>query len=194
MHAYEERARYDDILGDVAAVERAHKLGFAHSIRRYLYAPDPLAAGETALDVGCGQGHGALVLAHKGYTVTGVDRCAPTPEVAAQDRVTIECAHVGTWEPTQRFDLVCLCDFLEHLQNPEGMLARVVKWAKPSGLLFTTIPIEGSESPNPWHVQAWTIHQVRAMLNERWQILAEMACAPEHELYAICRPKAVAHA
>lgn len=49
------------------------------------YAEDPV---ETILDLGCGTGNHAMLLARRGYQVTGVDRSA---EMLAQARLKVQC-------------------------------------------------------------------------------------------------------
>jgi SAM-dependent methyltransferase len=40
----------------------------------------------------------------------------------------------------QRFDLVTLCEVLEHVSAPQDTLAEVLRLVKPGGLLFITVP------------------------------------------------------
>ena len=66
----------------------------------------------TALDVGCGTGPNALMLAQRGWSVVGVDWAEHAIELAAQtaaDRgldATFVVGDITGWEPSAEFDLV----------------------------------------------------------------------------------------
>jgi SAM-dependent methyltransferase len=66
----------------------------------------------TALDLGCGLGTNALMLAEQGWSVVGVDWAEEAIELAkkaAQEKgldATFNVGDITTWEPTDQFDLV----------------------------------------------------------------------------------------
>jgi 2-polyprenyl-3-methyl-5-hydroxy-6-metoxy-1,4-benzoquinol methylase len=70
----------------------------------------------TALDLGCGAGHNALMLAERGWSVVGVDWAEHAIELAtqaAQDRgldATFVAGDATEWEPPAKFDLV-ICTY-----------------------------------------------------------------------------------
>jgi SAM-dependent methyltransferase len=41
---------------------------------------------------------------------------------------------------TLRFDLLCLCEVLEHVSAPQDTLSEVISLVRPGGLLFVTVP------------------------------------------------------
>jgi 2-polyprenyl-3-methyl-5-hydroxy-6-metoxy-1,4-benzoquinol methylase len=189
MTDWVERAQYRDIIEDIRAIERCAKMPFRASAERYLYAPKPLSADQWALDIGCGQGHGCIILADMGYHVDGIDRCRDFAAANTVARVHCAQASVGKWKPVRRYDLICACDVLEHLQRPEGILLHIKSWLAPGGLLYITVPIEGNRSPNPYHVKAWSRSEAIAMIEKHWNILAELRQTPRDNLYVICRSK-----
>jgi len=93
------------------------------------------------LDLGCGAGFLANDLAARGHAVTGLDR---TPE-----NLTIARAHDVTRTATYdvgdacalpyadaSFDVVCAMDLLEHVEDPEALVAEAGRVLAPGGLFF----------------------------------------------------------
>lgn len=120
-------------------------------------ALDLLGPSETrrALDVACGRGRHALLLAARGYAVDAVDYAVPAlvaVQRAARERgLDVRClaADVGRWPlPRERYDLVVVVSFLDRALWP-ALRAAVV----PGGALlvetFASDPIRESPSMNP---------------------------------------------
>jgi 2-polyprenyl-6-hydroxyphenyl methylase/3-demethylubiquinone-9 3-methyltransferase len=93
------------------------------------------------LDVGCGAGFLANDLAARGHRVTGLDQ--------AGDSLAVAAAHDRTGSVDYRrgdalalpfddgsFDVVCAMDFLEHVEEPERVVAEAARVLAPSGLFF----------------------------------------------------------
>ncbi len=95
------------------------------------------------LDMGCGDGYtGRLLferLGAEGYL--GVDCNLTEAECASWSRpaTKIRFATALVPEPVS-FDLVLLCDVLEHLEHPEEMLREVVARLASGGILVVTVP------------------------------------------------------
>ncbi len=104
-------------------------------------------AGKAALDVSCGGGLLAEEFARLGCAVTGVDPSAPSLATArahaARSGLTIGyCAGVGEDLPfaDARFDIVYCCDVLEHVDDPDRVIAEIARVLKPGGVfLYDTI-------------------------------------------------------
>lgn len=93
------------------------------------------------LDVGCGGGFLSNQLGSLGHRVTGLDasrdalaiasRHDPSRQVRYQQgdalRLPFEAAS---------FDAVCAMDLLEHVENPDQVIAEAARVLKPSGLFF----------------------------------------------------------
>ena len=118
--------------------------------------------GSRVLDVGCGSG----VLCRKikrrrpGARVTGVDFSAYAIERNREmDRdagIEYVCLDVrtalGALPPA--FDVVTLCETLEHLDEPERVVGAAVGLLRPGGLFVLTCPHD-AEVPDPEHVREW---------------------------------------
>ncbi|HEY1526155.1 MAG TPA: methyltransferase domain-containing protein [Candidatus Angelobacter sp.] len=92
------------------------------------------------LDVGCGNGSQlAIPLANLGYRVTGVDPHAPSIERARQfSGARFVCGPTSSL--TGQFDVVIVSEVLEHLHNPESLLADSLRLIKAGGLVIVTVP------------------------------------------------------
>ena len=101
------------------------------------------------LDVGCAAGFLLEVAKERGYEPYGIElsRLAATmaEEHAGQGRVFCGRLEDVDWPP-ETFDIVFLCDLLEHLPDPLSALAIVRRLTKPGGVLFAVTPDIGSPS------------------------------------------------
>jgi SAM-dependent methyltransferase len=104
------------------------------------------APAGSVLDVGCGTGFLLERLAERGYRGVGVDL---SPESVAHARRRLEdvgaadmSAVVGSaYEPPEGpFDLICLTDVLEHLEEPRACLAALAARLAPGGLVVVSTP------------------------------------------------------
>jgi 2-polyprenyl-3-methyl-5-hydroxy-6-metoxy-1,4-benzoquinol methylase len=108
-------------------------------------------AGKSVLDVGCGDGLNAVLLARRGARVTGLDASAGAVALARRraevngvsERTTFVCAPVETTEfPPGSFDVVWGDEILEQVPDDlDRVLRRMASWARPSGLVLFAEPI-----------------------------------------------------
>lgn len=101
------------------------------------------SAGAPALvlDVGCGGGFLSNYLGEQGHRVTGLDASADALAIASQydrtGRVRYQRGDaLDLPYPDHSFDAVCAMDFLEHVENPDRVIAEAARVLKPSGLFF----------------------------------------------------------
>jgi SAM-dependent methyltransferase len=107
--------------------------------------------GKTLLDVGCGDGLNAVMLAKIGANVTGIDVSPKAVELARRrgevngvsDRLSLMAAPLETADlPADTFDLVWADGILHHvLHDLELVLDRLTRWVKPEGLLVFAEPV-----------------------------------------------------
>jgi 2-polyprenyl-6-hydroxyphenyl methylase/3-demethylubiquinone-9 3-methyltransferase len=110
---------------------------------------NPWIAGEIAralgdgacrvLDLGCGGGLLSNYLAERGHRVIGIDPTAENLTVArANDRSRTAIYELGDAGelPYDRhsFDVVCAMDLLEHIEDPERVIAEASRVLRPGGL------------------------------------------------------------
>ena len=118
--------------------------------------------GSRLLDVACGPG----VLCRKirqrrpTATVMGVDFSQYTiTQNEARDRslgIEYRCLDIRTelGSIDRQFDVVTLCEILEHLDEPETVVAAAMRLLKPGGRFILTCPHDDG-IPDPEHVRIW---------------------------------------
>ncbi len=97
----------------------------------------------SVLDVGCGGGLLSEQFAAIGCAVTGVDRSTPTlaeanahATVASLAITYLEADALCLPFEAGRFDVVCCCDVLEHVDDVDKAVAEISRVLKPGGIFF----------------------------------------------------------
>ncbi len=93
------------------------------------------------LDLGCGAGFLANHLAARGHRVTGIDTTPENLPIArthdATKTVTYEFGDACELQfPDASFDVVCAMDLIEHVIEPEKLLAEARRVLRPGGVFF----------------------------------------------------------
>lgn len=96
---------------------------------------------QDVLDIGCGAGFLSQRLAKQGHRVTGLDASAETLAVAQRFDATQKVNYVlgDAYRlpfPDQSFETVTAMDFLEHVSDPQKVIAEVKRVLKPGGRFF----------------------------------------------------------
>jgi SAM-dependent methyltransferase len=136
----------------------------------------PHLRGRTVLEVGCGEGYGAAMIAGVAARVTGVD----------YDTITV--AHAAAHYPQARFvraslaalpvrcavvDVVATLQVIEHVWDHAEFLAECRRVLRPGGTLVVTTPNRLTFSPgsgehdrprNPFHTVEFTAAQLARLL------------------------------
>lgn len=100
--------------------------------------------GKSVLDIGCGGGILAEALCQRGATVTGIDMAEMSLKVAKmhlhESKLTIDyrmvTAEAFAETHADQFDIVTCLEMLEHVPDPESIVAAAAKLLKPGGQLF----------------------------------------------------------
>lgn len=160
---WRSEAEYFDSLA-AAASDRLHAGVAADVLERYRHPTRPWynkeyrfrllgdLEGVRVLDVGCGMGENAILLASRGARVTGVDvssrsidaarRLAESTPLAHRPRFI--CAPLETAElPAESFDVIWGDGVLHHvLHDLEGILGRIVRFAREGALVVFSEPVD----------------------------------------------------
>lgn len=93
------------------------------------------------LDIGCGGGFLSNYLAEKGFRVVGVDQSESSLHTARRHDATqsvvyeqADAYHLPY--PDGTFDVACAMDFLEHVEEPDRVVAEASRVLKPGGIFF----------------------------------------------------------
>lgn len=139
--------------------DRIHALKKA-TLRRHVLPVAGIAPGMRVLD--CGAAMGALMelVAEAGADAYGIER-SPVSAAAITERFGKDRVFRGLFEEAVfpglgegAFDVVVMCDFIEHVRDPVAVLRRAADWLMPGGRIVLTTPDSGS----------WT----RRVLGRRW--------------------------
>ena len=128
--------------------------------------------GRRVVDLACGEGYGSALLARTAASVVGVDA---NPEAFEHARLrytrpglTFERDMIETW--TGAVDCVVFLQTIEHVQDPDAVLARLRDLVGPAGVVYvstpnvlTLAPAGAERSGNPWHVREYRPEEFRAL-------------------------------
>lgn len=101
--------------------------------------------GRKVLDLGCGDGYLAAILAARGYQVTGVERQGGvTAWFPASVRLILADLDAGLPEVGFGYAYVLCADILEHLRDPAALLRALSGVMAPDALLVASLPNSGN--------------------------------------------------
>lgn len=146
-------------------------------LHRYLLACE-LAVGKTVLDIACGDGYGAAILARHAAQVTGVDIDTPTVERARGKYVAdnlrfLQGSATDIPLDDDSVDLVISFETIEHLMEQDRMLYEIRRVLRPEGFLIISSPdkYEYSDVPgyhNEFHLKELYRQEFEALLQKHF--------------------------
>lgn len=97
------------------------------------------------LDAGCGDGFWLETLRNLGfYNLIGVDLSYPLLKRAKDKGLNVIQCNIESLDFQQKFDIILICDVLEHLPEPYKAISRLCNLLNKSGILYLIIPIYDS--------------------------------------------------
>lgn len=150
----------------------------ADHLERYRFAV-PYAAGRRVLDIACGAGYGAHMLATAGARqVRGVDL---NPELVAHacarytaPNLAFAAGDICDWSEDRPFELIASFETIEHVPDHRAALANLRRLLAPGGVLLISSPNRPVTTPwarsqsdrpaNPHHVREFTPAELHADL------------------------------
>ncbi len=145
----------------------ASKMYHEHAAR-YLFAAQTVE-GKRVLDVGCGVGYGAALLADAGAAeVVAFDLSEEAIEHAranfARPSITYHVASAESFDFGE-FDVLTCFELIEHVQEQAAVMAQIAVALKPDGLAFVSTPRRrGDEPRSAFHVRELSFEELRALV------------------------------
>lgn len=110
----------------------------------------PITAGQSVLEIGCGEGGNLLPFAQRGCGVTGIDRAEVRISQAKtffEDEKlagTFVCGDI--FEPdtpfpeTGGYDIILIHDVIEHVHHKKELISTAMKFLKKDGIVYVGFP------------------------------------------------------
>jgi SAM-dependent methyltransferase len=96
--------------------------------------------GKRLLDLSCGAGHTAQILARQGFKVTATDYRPPPPMPQEIHRVGGVDLNAFLPFKSGSFDAVNLVEVIEHIENQPQLIREIARVLKPQGLVLISTP------------------------------------------------------
>lgn len=153
----------------------------------YEYANNFIQA-KRVLDVGCGEGYGANILARQAKEIVAIDRHKKTIQ-QAQRKYSLpnlsfnvqDVEQLSKYTP-ETFDVVCCFHVIEHLKEPTRLLLDIGKLLSESGILLISTPNRHSPFRSATGIE-WPYHEREYAVDEFRKLL--LSCFKNVTLYAL---------
>ncbi len=153
---------------------------YIHSAKRYLFAAER-TQGLQVLDLGCGTGYGAKILARQAAQVVAADvddyplhygeETYPDEKIQ-RVRIAPISNIQGLPFKDGSFDAVVSFEVIEHVpvQQMEAFFAEIARVLKPEGVVVLSTPNKHVyiHYPDPYHVSLMTLEEFRRLLESRF--------------------------
>lgn len=127
------------------------------------------------LEIGCGEGIGASLLATKAASVTAIDYSQEALRVARErfGRNNIDLALMKVPPivfPALSYDAVVCFQMIEHLQQPEKLLVEIRRVLRGGGIaLFATVNKDEVITENPYHLHEFAAREFEELLKSHFE-------------------------
>lgn len=153
---------------------------YIHSAKRYLFASERVQ-GMRVLDLGCGTGYGAKILAWQAAQVVAADVDSFPLQYGEETYpdAKIQRVHIAPISNRQglpfedgSFDAVVSFEVIEHVpvEQMEAFFAEIARVLKPDGMVVLSTPNKHVyiNYPDPYHVSLMTLGEFRRLLESRF--------------------------
>jgi len=144
-------------------------------LHRYAAAVE-LAKNKDVLDVACGEGYGAKLIAGTALSVTGIDNDASTVKEAVRKYAggNLRFLHgdaLNIPADASLFDMAVSFETIEHLAHHDQFLKEIKRVLRKDGMLLISTPNKKTYSDipgysNPFHVKELYENELESLLNK----------------------------
>lgn len=195
----EERDLHMDMTRETGERSDAH-------IARYQWAATFVRPGDFVLDAACGLGYGSYLVqcGTRAAKTLGIDGSGYAIDYARPNFASmvrgLDFAEGMLPEALKDIannsvDLIISFETLEHVADPQGLLAEFHRVLTPAGRIIVSVPNDWSdetgEDPNPFHLHVYTLDKLRNQIEARYileQLVAQSATrykeGPEYKHWA----------
>ena len=151
------------------------------TLTRYVFAMQFLSAESEVLEIGCGYGHGALLLSLWAKHVTGIDYSAEAIEAARKlfeqypnHPVEVhELPGERLGELNHQFDIVTALEIIEHMDVAGGkvLIENAKKATKDTGAFIISTPFIDFRGPTYWkfHQHEYYLNELKGLLQHQFK-------------------------
>ena len=139
-----------------------------HSIRRYQFVASYLKNTDWVLDICCGTGYGAAIMAKDAGYVLGIDRNTeaiifakekyPNCNFKAQDILEFKFEH--------KFKVITMFECLDHLGKSDGLHLLEKVSGHCNDMVILSLPQDQKFDTNKYHLAEWTDKELKAVLEK----------------------------
>lgn len=174
----EERDLHMDMTREAGERSDAH-------IARYQWAATLVRPGDTVLDAACGLGYGSYLIqcgttAEKTIGIDGSDYAIDYAHHNFAGSVKNLSFRTGMLPealndiPDHSVDVVISFETLEHVSDPEALLAEFHRILTPAGRIIVSVPNdwsdESGEDPNPFHLHIYDLNKLRDQIRIKFDL------------------------
>ena len=127
---------------------------------------------EKILDVGCGYGFWVKHLADQGINATGIDESEKAVDFCINTHgLASHLSNYESFETTEKYSVITLCDVLEHFSRPDLMLQKCRSQLNRNGIVYIQVPdVLGFKVPLghglglPYHIWQFNLTSLTSLL------------------------------
>lgn len=129
-------------------------------VYRYQFAAGWLEDYRSVLDIACGIGYGAEVLARTvNVDYLGIDKIEPDERFRKFGRF-VSGVDLDEYKLDRKFDVAICFETLEHLKNPQHLAGELMK---NSQLVIVSVPTQPTKHLNEFHLHDFTVDDILEM-------------------------------
>lgn len=149
---------------------------YKEAIARYFFASKFIKPGMKVLDLGCGTGYGAKILAQNGAKVLAIDRDKEALAFASKHFKDKNIKFIKgnvILSHGKNYNVVVSFEVIEHLKNPSVFLLNIKRSLVPGGVFIVSTPNAKISSPNggvasSYHEKEYRYSEFSEMLKQKF--------------------------